>query len=158
MGGILKAAGAILVAVIGAVIVFYLTHPGGPLNPQQKPVADLYIANTELVEARVGQGAVMRFKVYNGGDAFAVGCAVYWESGEEFSQRYETNTLEPNTSYRFTTSERVDLKPSETTFITSTSVPYEQPGHKYSRIFVGCANAFDYDVKIHQEIVDFTVQ
>ena len=158
MGKILKAAGAILATVIGAVIVFYLTSPGGLLNPPKKPVADLYIADTELLKAHVGHGAEMRFKVYNGGDADALGCAVYWESSEEFSQRYEASTLDPNTSYRFTLSERFDLGAGETYLVTSTSLPYEQSGHKYSRAAVGCSNTFNYDVQSHETIVDFDMK
>jgi hypothetical protein len=57
----------IVVTVIGAVIVFYVTRPGGVLNPRQKPVADMYVADTKLVRAAVGQGVSMRFKAYNGG-------------------------------------------------------------------------------------------
>jgi len=157
MDTILKAAGAIAISVIGAVIVFYLTGSGGLLNPKPTPVAALHIIDTELLEAHVGQGTVMRFKVYNDGDAKAVDCAVYWTSGEEFSHRYETDTLEPNTSYAFSLSERFELEAGETRTVTSTSRVYEQPGHKYSEAFVGCGNIFSYDVQINRTMIDFTV-
>ena len=157
MGNILKAVGAITITVIGAIIVFYLTGPGGLLNPESPPVADLHIIDTELISAQVGQGAVMRFEVFNDGDAKAVRCAVYWTSGEEFSHRYETDTLEPNTSYAFSLSERFALEPGETRFITSTSRVYEQPGYKYSEAFVGCGNVFNYAVEINRTMIDFSV-
>ncbi len=92
----LKWVGGIVAAVMTAVLVWWLTEPGGLLNPQdatQGPRPVLKIVNFQVSEAPVGGKARADITVFNEGDSTGEFCTVWWYSGSEVGRRLEQGQL-----------------------------------------------------------------
>ncbi len=76
----------IAASIIAALIIWFLTHSGGPLNPIPAPVADkpiLRIVDVQVTHAPLGGTAHATVKVFNEGKATGEACTVWWYSGSD---------------------------------------------------------------------------
>jgi hypothetical protein len=128
---------SILGSVAAALLVWWLTHSGGPLNPlPPTPTASapLSIVAVQITDARVPESATAQVSIYNNGTSASEDCKVWWYSGSDVAAELASNH-EPSTS---AVSEVFGLRPAETRVVTITSLPYTAPGSFDSRIQVCC--------------------
>lgn len=130
--------GGIIAAVITAVLVWWLTAPGGLLNPKeatQEPRPVLKIVDFQVSDAPVGGQARAEVTVFNEGDSTGEFCTVWWYSGSEVAHQLEQGLLPGQAA----TSEEFGLRPEETRQITVWSLPYGEPGRFRSLAEVSCS-------------------
>ncbi len=136
----LKWVGGIVAAVMTAVLVWWLTEPGGLLNPQdatQGPRPVLKIVNFQVSEAPVGGKARADITVFNEGDSTGEFCTVWWYSGSEVGRRLEQGLLPGQAAV----SEEFGLRPQESRQVTMWSLVYSEPGRFRSMAEVSCSGA-----------------
>ena len=127
----------ILGTVTAALLVWWLTHSGGPLNPippAKETAAPLSIVAVQIVDARVPGSATASVTVYNNLTSADEDCKVLWYSGSEVAAELASGH-EPSTS---AVSETFGLRPAETRIVRITSLPYNAPGSFDSRFQVNC--------------------
>lgn len=127
----------ILGTVAAALLVWWLTHSGGPLNPTppvKETPAPLSIVAVQIGDARVPGSAMASATVYNNATSANEDCRVSWYSGSEVAAELASNH-EPSTSAE---SETFGLRPAETRTVSITSLPYNAPGSFDSRFQVHC--------------------
>jgi hypothetical protein len=127
----------ILGSVVAALLVWWLTHSGGPLNPlppAKRAPAPLSIVAVQIADARVPGSATARVTVYNNGTSAGEDCKVSWYSGSDVAAELASNH-EPSTS---AVSEVFGLRPAETRLVDITSLPYAAPGSFDSLFQVQC--------------------
>jgi hypothetical protein len=120
----------IAATIIGALVIWSFTHPGGYINPVREPMPDVKIIDLTVTNAVVGQTASANVTAYNQGDITAEECVVDWWSGNQMSQYGEPN--------KYSTSAEFGLRPKETRQISATSLVYTQIGTFKSRIAINC--------------------
>ncbi|MEP0761363.1 MAG: hypothetical protein HRF48_01355 [Chloroflexota bacterium] len=134
----LKGLGGIMAAVITAVLVWWLTAPGGLLNPEdatQAPRPVLKIVDFQVGDAPVGGQARAEVTVFNEGDSTGEFCTVWWYSGSEVAHRLEQGLLPGQAAV----SGEFGLRPQESKQITVWSLPYGEPGRFRSLAEVTCS-------------------
>lgn len=127
----------ILGSVAAALLVWWFTHPGGPLNPpppEPTRPAPLSIVAVQIADARVPGSATASATVYNNGTSAGEDCKVMWYSGSDVATELASDH-EPST---YTVSEVFGLRPAETRVVNITSLPYTASGSFDSRIQVCC--------------------
>src|SRR5262249_3929183 len=126
-------------AVLGSVIIWWLTHPGGPLNPPppppRKPDAVVKIIDFKISDAAVGQPATGTFTVYDESEIAADECQIWWYSGTKVGKEL----AEGKSGSESAVSERFGLRPKETRQITMRSLPYSEPGTFRSKLEIQLA-------------------
>jgi len=86
----------IAAAVIGAVVVWWLTHLGGllsPVTPTPRPRPSLKIIDFTVTHAFVGERAQAGLTIYNEGDTTGEACTVWWYSGIDAGKQLEQGLL-----------------------------------------------------------------
>ncbi len=134
----LKWLGGIVAAVITAVLVWWLTEPGGLLNPEDatpQPRPVLKIVDFQVGDAPVGGQARAEVTVFNEGDSTGEFCTVWWYSGGEVGRQLEQGLLPGQAA----TSEEFGLRPQESKQISVWSLPYGEPGRFRSLAEVSCS-------------------
>lgn len=132
----------ITATIIGAVVIWWLTHPSGPLNPvppTPRPKAILKIIDFAVTDAYVGESATATLTIYNEGETTGEGCSVWWYSGSEEGKRLEQGLL----AQKAAVSDEFGLRPEESKQISMRSLVYTEPGRFRSYIEVSC---WGYDV------------
>lgn len=136
----LKWLGGIVAAVITAVLVWWLTEPGGLLNPEeatQAPRPVLKIVDFQVSDAPVGGRARADITVFNEGDSTGEFCTVWWYSGGEVGRQLEQGLSPAQAAI----SEEFGLRPQESKQLTLWSLVYDQPGQFRSMAQVSCSGA-----------------
>ena len=132
-----KLALGIVGSVVAALLVWWLTSSGGPLNPTPRPPsppAPLSIVAAKINDARVPGAATAQVTVYNNGTLAGEDCKVWWYSGSAVADELARDRL-PSTA---AVSEVFGLRPAETRVVDITSLPYTAPGDFDSRLEVSC--------------------
>ena len=134
----LKWLAGLVAAVITAVLVWWLTAPGGLLNPEEatpEPKPVLKIVDFQVSDAPVGGQARAEVTVFNEGDSTGEFCTVWWYSGSEVSRQLEQGLLPGQAA----TSEEFGLRPQESKQISLWSLVYSEPGRFRSLAEVSCS-------------------
>ncbi len=135
--------GGIAATVIAAVVIWWLTHPGGLLNPTQptpEPRPELKIIDVEVSGAYVGRTALATLTIYNEGDTTGEECIVWWWSGSELPQDGSSPT---SGDFYLPSSPTFAIRPNETREVSLSSAVYTSPGEFWSWVEVVCSNFFE---------------
>jgi len=128
----------IAATIIGAVVIWSLTHPGGLFNPvtptpQSKP--NLKVIDFKVTNAFVGERAQASLTVYNEGDATGEACKVWWYSGSAVGMQLKQGLLPQQAAV----STEFGLRPKETQQISLSSLVYTELGTFRSYAQVECS-------------------
>lgn len=142
----------ILTAVLTGVLVWWLTHPGGPLNPEVPPATPkpvLRIVDVRVTAATVGGRASATVGIYNEGDVTGEACTVWWYSGDTVAHELEQgkNASEATTSREF------GITPDQTQQVQLDSGIYTSPGTYGSYFQASCAGTNIVSREYHQDVV-----
>jgi len=131
----------LIVGILGGLVVWWLTQPGGSLNPEKpEPGPIIRILEFEVPPAPLGGVTNARFRVFNDSSMPAENCRIHWWShGLPYA---------PSVSPQF------GLAPQETREFTIQSLRYTSPGNVTSMARVDCAGcgseALKKEVHIYQ--------
>ncbi|WP_455387741.1 hypothetical protein [Petrachloros mirabilis] len=130
MSGVLVWATGILASIITALTVWWLTHPGGPLNPiseSEGPAAapNVLITDFHIGPVRAGQVTWAKLNAHNKGGAVAQDCQIIWHpTGGKFEHNAsKTTSVFPEEARSF-----------------ALKVAYAQPGVYHAFAIVFCTN------------------
>lgn len=147
-----KWAAGIAATVIGAVLIWWLTHAGGPLNPL-KPTPSA-AARPRIIEfvvgpAVAGESARANFSIYNDSDVAAEDCKVWWYSGGKVGRDLERG-LRPGEA---ATSAVFGLRPKDTHQVEVRSLIYPEPGNFRSTAEVSCLGVNVTSQQLERDVV-----
>jgi len=128
----------IAASIVAALIIWFLTHEGGPLNPKSDPVEEtavLRIVDIDVTEAQVNGRSHARVSVFNEGEATGESCSVWWFSGSEVAAQLEAGLLASKSAV----SGDFGLTPGETEIVELDSLPYTSAGVFRSYLQASCA-------------------
>ncbi len=128
----------IAASVIAALIIWYLTHPGGPLNrgvpiAGDKPV--LRIVDFQVTGAPLGGRAHTKVAVFNEGKVTGEGCSVWWYSGSDVGKELAAGKIGSQAA----TSHDFGFPPGQTSVVEFDSLVYTEPGVFRSYVQASCA-------------------
>ena len=127
----------IAATILGGVILWWLTHQGGPLNPTPRPsepALNVKLTAFDPGSPFVGEGSTGHFTIYNEGDITGQDCKVYWYSGTEVAEELASGKLPQKASV----SDPFGLKPKESRELTMQSLVYTGPGQFETEADVSC--------------------
>lgn len=130
----------IAASVLAALIIWFLTRAGGPLNPgapiaENKPI--LRIVDFQVSDAPLGGRAHAKVAVFNEGKATGEACTIWWYSGSDVGKELAAglNASHSSVSHEF------GLIPEQTQLIELDSLVYTEPGVFRSYVQASCAGA-----------------
>lgn len=141
----------IAASIITALIIWFLTHSGGPLNPAPSPVEDrpvLRIVDFQATNAPLGGTAHATVSVFNEGKATGEACSVWWYSGSDVGKELASGLLASKSavSYEF------GLVPNQTKVVELDSLPYIEPGVFRSYAQVSCMGTNNVSIEYYKDI------
>jgi len=142
----------IAATIIGAVVIWWLTHPGGllnPVTPTPRPQPSLKIIDFTVINAFVGERAQASLTVYNEGDSTGEACAVWWYSGSAVGRQLEQGLLPQEAAV----SADFGLRPKETRQISLSSLVYTEPGTFRSYAQVSCRGANITSQEFYKDVI-----
>jgi len=142
----------ILATVLSAAMVWWLTHPGGPLNPAvppTSPAAVLRIVDVQVSGPAIAGRASAVVSLYNEGQATGEACTLWWYSGEKVAQQLDQG-LEPSDA---TTSQPFGITPGQTRQISVESGAYSRPGMYRSFLEASCVGVDITSMRYYQDVV-----
>lgn len=127
-------------SVIAALVIWFLTRAGGPLNPgtpiaEDKPI--LRIVDFQITNAPLGGTAHTKVAVFNEGKVTGEACTVWWYSGSDVGKELAAGKLASQAA----TSHEFGLPPGQTNVVEFDSLVYKEPGVFRSYVQASCAGA-----------------
>ncbi len=141
----------IAASVLAALIIWFLTHAGGPLNPgspidASKPI--LRIVDFQVTDAPLGGTAHAKVAVYNEGEAAGEACTVWWYSGSDVGKELAAGKL----ASRSAVSHEFGLVPDQTQVVELDSLVYTEPGVFRSYVQASCAGADITSIEYYKDV------
>jgi hypothetical protein len=130
----------IAASIIAALIIWFLTHAGGPLNrgtpiAEDKPI--LRIVDFHVTDAPLGGIAHATVSVFNEGKATGEACRVWWYSGSDVGKELAAG----KSASKSATSHEFGLPPGQTSVVEPDSLMYTELGMFRSYVQASCAGA-----------------
>ena len=137
----------IAASIITTLVIWYLTHSGGPLNPSpsdDEPI--LRIVDFQITDAPLGGRAHATVSVFNEGSVTGEACTVWWYSGTNVARELDEGrgASEAASSYEF------GLPPGKTKVVEMDSLPYTEIGEFRSYIQASCSGVDIISIEYYQ--------
>lgn len=141
----------IVASVLAALIIWFLTRAGGPLNPgspidESKPI--LRIVDFQVTDAPLGGRAHAKVAVFNEGEAAGEACSVWWYSGSDVGKELAAG----RSASQSAVSPEFGLVPNQTNVVELDSLVYTEPGVFRSYVRASCAGMNIVSIEYYKDV------